>query len=201
MDSRIETYRHIQTVQRLIGRIITNLTRRQQEHDQSKLTSPEVEIFDEYTPKLAGCTYGSELYASFLAGMKPALDHHYAANDHHPEYHSAPDDPKVARLEAAQEHVKAGPYSSTESTDATTCISDDIKFRKSSIRGMNLVQLVEMLCDWKAATMRHKDGDIRRSIEINQGRFGYSDEIKQILLNTLPILEREAQDAPALLRD
>jgi hypothetical protein len=54
---------------------------------------------------------------------------------------------------------------------------------------MSLVQLTEMLCDWKAATLRHKDGDIRRSIEQNQQRFGYSDEVKRILLNTLPLLE------------
>ena len=50
---------------------------------------------------------------------------------------------------------------------------------------MNLVDLIEMLCDWKAATMRHNDGDIMKSIEINQERFGYGDEIKQIMINTV----------------
>ena len=49
--------------------------------------------------------------------------------------------------------------------------------------------LLEMLCDWIAATKRHNNGDIRKSIEINQKRFGYSDELKQILFNTLPLLE------------
>jgi hypothetical protein len=34
-------------------------------------------------------------------------------------------------------------------------------------------------------TMRHNDGDIWRSIEINQKRFGYSDELKAILQNTV----------------
>lgn len=57
------------------------------------------------------------------------------------------------------------------------------------IRGMSLFDLIEMLCDWKAATLRHNDGNIRRSIELNQKRFGYSDELKQILLNTLPVVE------------
>jgi len=38
------------------------------------------------TPKLAGSTYGSEEYKAFLGQMKPALDHHYAVNDHHPEH-------------------------------------------------------------------------------------------------------------------
>lgn len=50
--------------------------------------------------------------------------------------------------------------------------------------GMSLLDLVEMLCDWKAATLRHDDGDLRRSIEINQERFGYTTELKLILLNT-----------------
>jgi hypothetical protein len=61
----------------------------------------------------------------------------------------------------------------------------------NGIRDMSLVDLLEMLCDWKAATLRHANGDIRRSIEQNQQRFGYSDELKGILLNTLPLLEQE----------
>lgn len=67
---------------------------------------------------------------------------------------------------------------------------------RDGIRGMDLLDLIEMLCDWMAASLRHTDGDIRRSIEINQERFGYSDELKQILLNTLPALsaEREQQE-------
>jgi hypothetical protein len=46
-----------------------------------------------------------------------------------------------------------------------------------------------MFCDWKAATLRHKDGDIIKSIEQNQKRFGYSDELKAIFLNTAGLLE------------
>lgn len=57
------------------------------------------------------------------------------------------------------------------------------------MRGMNLVDLVEMICDWKAASMRHNDGDIRKSVELNQKRFGYSDDLKAILLNTIDFLE------------
>lgn len=148
MDSRIATYEHIQTVQRIMGNVIKDLQQRQMEHDQSKLVSPEVEIFDEYTPKLKNSTYGSEEYKSFLAGMKPALEHHYAKNNHHPEHYA------------------------------------------DGIKGMSLLDLIEMICDWKAATLRHNDGDIRKSIEINQKRFGYSDELKQIFLNTLGIVEK-----------
>jgi hypothetical protein len=45
---------------------------------------------------------------------------------------------------------------------------------------MSLLALIEMLCDWKAST----DGDLRRSIEVNQQRFGYSDELRSILVMT-----------------
>ena len=57
------------------------------------------------------------------------------------------------------------------------------------IRGMSLVDVLEMLADWGAACQRSPEGDVRRSVEINQARFGYTDELKQILLNTLPLLE------------
>ena len=55
---------------------------------------------------------------------------------------------------------------------------------KDGIRDMTLVDLVEMFCDWRAATLRHADGDIRKSIEINKGRFGYSEELASIFQNT-----------------
>lgn len=55
----------------------------------------------------------------------------------------------------------------------------------NGIRGMTLIDVVEMLCDWKAATLRHADGDIMKSIEINQARFGYSDDVRDILKNTV----------------
>ena len=52
------------------------------------------------------------------------------------------------------------------------------------VRDMNLLDLLEMICDWIAATQRHTDGDIFKSIELNQKRFFYSDELKEILRNT-----------------
>ena len=54
---------------------------------------------------------------------------------------------------------------------------------------MNLIDMLEMICDWKAASERHADGDILKSIEINQKRFGYSDDLKNILINTAIFLK------------
>jgi hypothetical protein len=59
------------------------------------------------------------------------------------------------------------------------------EYFENGISGMSLIDIVEMLMDWLAATKRHSDGDIMKSIEINQKRFGYSDELKQIFINTV----------------
>jgi hypothetical protein len=62
---------------------------------------------------------------------------------------------------------------------------------ENGIQGMNLLDLVEMLCDWKSSTMRHADGDVLKSIEINQKRFGYSDELANVLRNTAQWIESQ----------
>ena len=80
-----ETMRHIERVRNLLNVFVADLLRRGEEHDQSKL-APEVEVFTEYTGKLAACTYGSEEYEGFRKAMGPALAHHYAKNSHHPEH-------------------------------------------------------------------------------------------------------------------
>jgi hypothetical protein len=55
----------------------------------------------------------------------------------------------------------------------------------NGIADMNLIDLIEMLADWKAATMRHDDGDLGRSIyKVGQERFGYSDEMRDLLERT-----------------
>jgi hypothetical protein len=53
---------------------------------------------------------------------------------------------------------------------------------------MSLIDLLEMICDWKAATLRHNDGNIQRSITINKERFKYGDELEAILRNTAELL-------------
>lgn len=53
------------------------------------------------------------------------------------------------------------------------------------IEGMSLLDLIEMLADWKAATQRVKGGNLQDSIDLNQERFGYTDELRAILKNTV----------------
>ena len=147
-DSTKDTLKHIKRVSSYIKNCIKELSERMRCHDQDKIHNCiEKALFDEFTPKLKDCTYGSEEYKSFLAGLKPALDIHYANNRHHPEHFT------------------------------------------NGINGMNLIDVLEMMCDWKASSERHADGDIFKSIEINQKRFGYSDDLKNILINTAIFLK------------
>jgi len=146
-ETLVDTYKHKQLVNQFIAEIATRLIGRGISHDNSKLEDLEADIFTEYTPKLAGCTYGSEEYNQYLKEMKVALDHHYANNKHHPEHYP------------------------------------------NGIKDMTLVDLVEMICDWKASTLRHNDGNILTSIDKNQERFGYSQDLAQILKNTVKLFE------------
>lgn len=59
---------------------------------------------------------------------------------------------------------------------------------ENGILGMNLMDLCEMFCDWAAATTRHADGDIYKSIEHNKERFGIPEELCQIFRNTAPFM-------------
>ncbi|MDZ5711644.1 DUF5662 family protein [Jeotgalibacillus haloalkalitolerans] len=142
-----DTTQHIHEVRKQLSRVIVDLTERGRVHDLSKLKSPELEVFTEYTPKLRESTYGSDEYKENLAGMQVALQHHYESNSHHPEHY------------------------------------------EDGIKGMDLLDIIEMFCDWKAATLRHADGNLNKSIEINQKRFGYSNDLAQIFKNSVKIFE------------
>lgn len=138
-----ETMEHISHVRFFMVQFAQELLKRALIHDQSKLESPEVEVFAEYTPKLKDCTYFSDEYKGFLKCMSEALKHHYIHNSHHPEHY------------------------------------------ENGVCGMDLLDVVEMLCDWKASSMRHNNGDIRNSLLINKDRFEIGDVLTSVFKNTL----------------
>ena len=63
----------------------------------------------------------------------------------------------------------------------------------NGIAGMNLLDLVEMFCDWMAAIERHADGDIYKSIEINKKRFGFDSILESIFKNTAKVFLKEKE--------
>ena len=139
--SKVDTYEHIHKVQRYVLDVASRLMTRALNHDRSKLRPPEAKLFAEVSKALEGVTYGSDEYKALLKELGPALDHHYAHNRHHPEYHV-------------------------------------------SVNEMTLIDLLEMICDWKAASERHGDGDIMRSIAINTDRFDIGPQLASILRGT-----------------
>lgn len=86
-DSRPDTVAHINRVRELIEVAIGDLYNRATVHDASKLEEPEKSTFDACTAKLKAMAYGSDEYKAALAELKPALDHHYKVNSHHPEFY------------------------------------------------------------------------------------------------------------------
>ena len=59
---------------------------------------------------------------------------------------------------------------------------------KNGVDDMNLIDLVEMFCDWCASSQRHNDGNIRKSIEINGKRFNIDPQLVKIMENTITIM-------------
>jgi len=68
---------------------------------------------------------------------------------------------------------------------------------ENGIDGMTLIDLLEMLCDWMAATKRHEDGDIWKSLEINAQRFDIGEQLLAILGNTVSALTKGVEHEPA----
>lgn len=56
---------------------------------------------------------------------------------------------------------------------------------ENGLDDMNLVDIIEMLSDWRAAVERHEDGNIYDSLEYNKKRFNMSEQLYNILVNTV----------------
>lgn len=181
-----ETMRHIEQVRHFLNLFAKALLDRGELHDQSKLAPPEVALFTEFTGKLANCTYGSAEYEGFRKAMKPALDHHYAKNRHHPEHFAEVDDGEVARLE---DLVKDARGNCGKASAITVYLEEQLAVARSPVGNMDLADVTEMVADWKAATLRHHDGNLRKSIAHNAGRFGLSSQLVKILENTAVTLD------------
>lgn len=70
---------------------------------------------------------------------------------------------------------------------------------ENGIRGMSLMALLEMLCDWRAASERVKQrtddpekmATFSSGLDFNKSRFNISDDLFEILLNTVRELEMD----------
>lgn len=106
------------------------------------------------------------------------------------------EEPEKSAFDRETPNLRGLTYGSPEYKAATTRLGDALKHHYAHNRhhpehhaqgifDMDLVDLVEMLCDWKAATERHDDGDIHKSLAINGDRYGISPQLRHILSNTI----------------
>ncbi len=128
-------------------------------HDNSKYSWIEAKGFATTIFDLKHSTYGSEEYKALLDKIQPSLKHHYNKNAHHPEF-------------------LINYYKDLEEKERDIDYFDE----------MIAIEKIEMVVDWRSATRRHKDGDIFESIEINQKRFGYSDEDKEYFITIAKLI-------------
>jgi hypothetical protein len=141
-DSRADTLAHIQMVRDRLDTFVTELLRRGSVHDASKFSDAEKPALDRVMPLLPGIVYGSPAYLALEESMRPALQHHFQHNSHHPEHYG-----------------------------------------NRGIAGMDLFDVVEMLCDWIASVAGRSGGNM--NLQFNVERFGIDGQLANILANTL----------------
>jgi hypothetical protein len=142
MSTADDIRKHIGQVRVFLIYVSDQLVQRSAHHDESKLRSPEQEVFDRWRSTLDTLDIESAEYRDALAQMGAGLKHHYQANRHHPE------------------HFPDG------------------------INGMTLVDVLEMVCDWKAAAQR-LDPNGAVNLRWARERFGIDSQLLRIIENTL----------------
>lgn len=126
------TTKHKLQVMRFMLKVCLRILKRAWVHDFSKYSKEEAPYFAA-AANTKDVVYGSEEYKRDVeVNLKPALDHHYKFNSHHPQ------------------HFEKG------------------------FKEMQPLDVIEMLCDWKASTLRNKNGNIRTSLDLNRKRYGYT---------------------------
>jgi len=59
---------------------------------------------------------------------------------------------------------------------------------ENGINGMTLIDLIEMLCDWKSAGLREEKDSLYRSIDMLKDRHNIGPQLEAILINTVALL-------------
>ena len=154
-DSRADTLQHILDVRANLDAFVSEMLRRGQVHDASKLSDAEKPTFDEAIPLLSGVPYGSPEYEDVVRRLAPALEQHYRRNSHHPEHY--------------------GPQ---------------------GVAGMDLFDLVEMVCDWMAAAKRNPSDGVK--LAYNVELFGIQDQFAGIIANTLARWPESRPEGPGV---
>lgn len=191
VEAMRETAKHIGRVQCYMAEAIGNLMQRAIDHDKSKWSPEEWPYFAEATKRLRGITYGSAEYKASLDSIRPGVEHHQQTNSHHPEFYRwhCP----VCQSQFTQAEYEDSPQGPNDTgvRYCPKCSGPGVVYETElmdkpgfGIRAMSLLDLIEMLADWKAAGERHADGSLEKSLEHNAKRFEISPELQTILRKT-----------------
>lgn len=63
---------------------------------------------------------------------------------------------------------------------------------ENGVNDMNLIQILEMICDWKGAA-ECRGGNIDDTITSNKDRFKIDDQLWSIIMNTIKFLKEEKE--------
>ena len=84
--------------------------------------------------------------------------------------------PQLRALEYGSEEYKAAIASLGPALQHHYFVNSHHPEHWQGIKYMSPLDLIEMLCDWKAATRRHATGDMSKSLSINAERFYYDQD-------------------------
>jgi proteasome lid subunit RPN8/RPN11 len=104
-------------------------------------------------------------------------------------------DPELAVYDRFVPRLREATYGSAEHAELVAAMGEGLDHHYANnrhhpehfpdgISGMTLVDLLEMLADWMAATERGGDGDRDRALQLNGERFGVSAQLMDVLVNT-----------------
>jgi hypothetical protein len=122
--------------------IANELFQRAAVHDNSKFSPEEYEAYDAAFPNFKKYAFGTDEMKAVYESIKPALEHHFRENRHHPEHFT------------------------------------------NGVNDMTLIDVLEMVCDWLAASHRSNTG-IDKGLKINKARYGISDQLFAIIDHTV----------------
>ena len=162
---------HNNNVQNNMADAITEIVRRMANHDQSKYSKEEYDLVIG-KPYLQTLEYNTPEYKEGLARVQSAVANHYEQNSHHPEHFTQ------WECNGCFKVFENPP----DSLHCDECLCEIFE-QNIGIRGMSLLDLLEMACDWQAAAVEH-GSDFMTSIERNIERFNLSPEMQDILKST-----------------
>ncbi len=116
---------------------------------------------------------------------------------HDESKYSDPEKTLLDAMEYVNTHEGNAPYGTPEYKRRTAILKPMLKHHyannshhpehySNGVHGMNLIDVVEMLCDWRAASMRNKEAEM--NITAACERYNVSDQLKRIFINTAEMM-------------